>query len=109
MSSISWMPCAKALSRNAAAENDARHHARAIVARPRRPDVRPGTARPDEWLWPEERSRRRIRERPKYSKMVPRRAVAIGNINIDQQGNRANVRQNTTRQGNIPFDRAIAS
>jgi len=27
-------------------------------------------------------------------------AKRIGNANIDQQGNRANVRQNTTRQGN---------
>jgi hypothetical protein len=28
------------------------------------------------------------------------RAKRAGNTNIDQQGNRANVRQNTTRQGN---------
>ena len=27
-------------------------------------------------------------------------ATRVGNPNIDQQGNRANVRQNTTRQGN---------
>src|SRR5439155_6191582 len=27
-------------------------------------------------------------------------AKRVGNANIDQQGNRANVRQNTTRQGN---------
>jgi len=28
------------------------------------------------------------------------RAKGAGNPNVDQQGNRANVRQNTTRQGN---------
>jgi hypothetical protein len=28
------------------------------------------------------------------------RAKRAGNPNIDQQGNRANIRQNTTRQGN---------
>jgi len=27
-------------------------------------------------------------------------AKRVGNTNVDQQGNRANVRQNTTRQGN---------
>jgi hypothetical protein len=42
---------------------------------------------------------KRKRAGPKRTSKVPP-SRQKGNVNINQQGNRANVRQNTTRQGN---------